>query len=345
MADKKDSQATKYLLTINNSEDLRAELIEALEKFKGLVYYVMADEIGGKGNTYHTHIFMILKTATRFSTVKKRFPKAHIDKCRGLNKQNRDYVLKIGVHENTEKALTKVEGTTAEYGELPEDIQGKRFDLENLYGMIKEGMNNYEILEQSPQNIMHIDKIEKIRQTVKQEEFKNTWRDLEVTYIWGETGTGKTRGIMEEYGYQNVYRATNYQNPWDGYEGQDVVIFEEFRSSLKIQDMLNLLDGYPLKLACRYADKVACFTKVYIITNIDLYEQYETVQSEHPETWNAFKRRIHKTKYFTSKGIIEETLTPRPQKQWTEEDLLFTIGEIENEQKNEYSANMKGIQQ
>ncbi len=31
-------------------------------------------------------------------------------------------------------------------------------------------------------------------------------------------------------------------------KGQDVIVFEEFRSSLKIQDMLNYLDGYPCEL-------------------------------------------------------------------------------------------------
>ena len=42
--------------------------------------------------------------------------------------------------------------------------------------------------------------------------------------------------------------------------------------------MLNLLDVYPPILPARYSDKVACFTKVYITSNLPLNRQYETVQ-------------------------------------------------------------------
>ena len=98
---------------------------------------------------------------------------------------------------------------------------------------------------------------------------------------------------MDTYGYSNVYQVTNYEHPFDTYKGQDVIIFEEFRSSLKIDDMLKYLDGYPLMLPCRYADKVACFTKVFIISNIPLKQQYPNIQVDNPETWAAFRRRIH----------------------------------------------------
>ena len=46
----------------------------------------------------------------------------------------------------------------------------------------------------------------------------------------------------------------------------------------------------------RYNNKVACYTKVYIITNWALSEQYKNVQREYPTTWAAFLRRI-KTVY------------------------------------------------
>ena len=75
---------------------------------------------------------------------------------------------------------------------------------------------------------------------------RHHWRDLTVTYIFGRTGAGKTRSVMDTYGYANCYRVTDYRHPFDTYDGQDVLIFEEFRSSLKLADMLNYLDGYPL---------------------------------------------------------------------------------------------------
>ena len=125
---------------------------------------------------------------------------------------------------------------------------------------------------------------------------------MSVTYIWGPTGTGKTRYVMEKYGYENVYRVTNYKNPFDGYKAQDVLLFDEFRSNLPISDMLKYLDGYPVDLPCRFSDKHACFTKVYFTTNISLDRQYETVQREERETYRAFVRRIHNTFYFGNDG-------------------------------------------
>lgn len=110
---------------------------------------------------------------------------------------------------------------------------------------------------------------------------------------------------MERYGYGNVYRVTNNKYPFDGYRGQDVIVFEEFHDSFPIQEMLILLDGYPLDLPCRYNNKVACYTKVYLLTNVDLREQYLNVQRESRETWNAFLRRINAVKVFDENGLKE----------------------------------------
>lgn len=113
--------------------------------------------------------------------------------------------------------------------------------------------------------------------------FNNVFRELEITYICGSTERGKTRYVMDKYGYTNVYRVTTYDHTaFDSYNGQDVIAFEEFRSSFKIEDMLKYLEGYPLMLPSRYNNKVACYTKVYIITNWALHEQYKNVQSHIP---------------------------------------------------------------
>lgn len=108
---------------------------------------------------------------------------------------------------------------------------------------------------------------------------------------------------MERYGYDEVFRVTSYRYPFDNYRGQDVIIFEEFFDSLSIQEMLTLLDGYPLDLPCRYNNKTACYTKVYILSNVDLTDQYRDVQIHSKETWNAFLRRIHAVKIFDDHGI------------------------------------------
>ncbi len=59
--------------------------------------------------------------------------------------------------------------------------------------------------------------------------------------------------------------------------------------------MLNYLDIYPLTLPARYTDRTACYTKVYLTSNVPLDEQYRDIQRYQWETWKAFLRRITNT--------------------------------------------------
>lgn len=302
-----DTQSRKWQLTINNPtekgfthERIRAEL----DSLKSVIYWCMADEIGENG-TYHTHVYIQGKGAMRFSTIKKRFDSAHIEMAKGTALQNREYVAKSGKWEKDKKHETCVDGTFEEWGEMPVERQGARNDLADLHAMVKEGLSDYDILEQMPEAMLQLDKIQLTRQVIVQEKYKNSWRDLTCVYIYGDTGTGKTRSVMEKYGYENVFRVTDYFHPFDNYRGQDVIIFEEFRSGFRIADMLNYLDGYPLELPCRYANKYACYTKVYIISNIPLSEQY---RNQPQESFNAFLRRINYVLHYTLQGIRKSTI-------------------------------------
>lgn len=307
----KDSQCRKWQITINNPEKYgftHEKIKELLSEFKSLSYWCMSDEIGEEG-TYHTHVYLVLSSATRFSTVKNKFNGPHIEPAKGTSQQNRDYVFKEGKWENDKKKETNLIDTHEEFGECPFDRQGYRSDLEDLYDMIKSGMTNFEILEDNPSYMLQLDKIDKVRMVYLQSKFKATRRlDLEVTYVYGTPGTGKTRSIMDFYGDDKVFRITDYKHPFDNYQCQDIIVFEEFRSDLRIQDMLNYLDVYPLELPSRYSNKIACYTKVFIVTNIQLEEQYEGVQEKYKDTWNAFLRRIHKVIHYTKDSVNEYTL-------------------------------------
>lgn len=304
----KDTQARKYQLTINNPIPIydHEKIKELVNSLKSITYWVMADEQGLREETLHTHIFLCFSSGVRFSTVKNKFPTAHIEKAKGTIEENRNYVLKIGKWKDSDKSTTQIENSQEEFGAIPKEGQGKRTDLIILYEMIKSGLSNYEILEKCCDYLTRIDTIERVRQILREEEYKTLFRELEVTYIYGTTGTGKTRGVMEQYGYQNVARITDYLHPFDLYKGQDVIIFEEFRSGIRISDMLSYLDGYPVELPCRYVNKIACYTKVYIISNISLTQQYQNVQEEEPATWKAFLRRIHRVIQYVSTNDFRE---------------------------------------
>ena len=187
--------------------------------------------------------------------------------------------------------------------------------LADIKQLINKEITWHELIERKPKRIHMIGNIKTAFDLLNREgKFNNIFRKLEVTYIFGRTEKGKTRYIMDKYGYTNVYRVTKYDHTaFDTYKGQDVVVFEEFRSSFKIEDMLNYLDGYPLMLPSRYNDKEAAYTKVYIVTNWTLEQQYKNVQSEHPTTWQALNRRIHSIYDFDNNR--EHNLKQSPQTQ------------------------------
>ena len=68
-------------------------------------YACLSREIGENG-TPHIHLFIYAKSRIRFSTNKKRFPTAHIDKAYGSVVDNIAYITKTGKWENTDKAET-----------------------------------------------------------------------------------------------------------------------------------------------------------------------------------------------------------------------------------------------
>lgn len=304
---KRDSQSRKWMLTINNPSqhgfphDVIRDVVKSM---KSVSYWCMADEEGNQTHTYHTHIFLYSTGGIRFSTLKAKFPPADLEMVRGTCLQCMQYVSKTGKWEHDLKADTSIDGTFEEFGDCPVERPGQRNDLIDAYTMVKSGMSDYEILEDMPDFLIHVNKLEIVRQILLAEKFKAVRRELEVVYIFGKTGLGKTRSVMDQYGYEHVYRVTDYLHPFDGYRGQDVIIFDEFRSSLPLPDMLKYLDGYPLDLPCRYNNKIACYTKVYFTTNVSLYEQYKQQQRFEHDSWLAFLRRLNGVIQFTDAGQI-----------------------------------------
>lgn len=296
--DNNDLKSRKWLLTINNhlehgyTHDVIINLCENLK----CTYFCMCDEIGLNEHTPHCHIFIFRNNPIRFRTIQKEFKIAHIDFCQGTIQQNRDYIRKEGKYLDSRKKETNLPDTFYESGEPPEEKQGKRNDLVALYQYIKDGLTNYEICEIDPIYLDKLSLIDKTREMLRYEKYKTEFRHLDVTYISGDTATGKTRGVLSEY--PDSFRIVDYDHPFDFYRGEDIIIFDEFRMDFKIGVMLNLLDGYACMLPCRYNDKIACYTKVYVISNITLFEQYPNIKREQEKTYEAFLRRFHHFKHY-----------------------------------------------
>lgn len=292
-----NTQSRKWALVINNPLEAgldHAAIREILYCFSP-AYFCMADEIATTG-TYHTHIFLFSPSPMRFSTVKNRFSTAHIEKAYGSAKANRAYILKEGHWADTDKAETSVSGTFEEWGDLPAEKEEEAPEMFKLIQDLRAGKSVMEIIEDNPKLAFRIREIETLRQAILEEKYSAENRALEVTYLYGASGTGKTRGIFEKHDRKSICRITDYGGRngvrFDAYHCQDVLVLEEFHSQIPISAMLNYLDIYPLTLPARYTDRIACYTKVYITSNIPLEEQYRDIQRYQMETWRAFLRRV-----------------------------------------------------
>lgn len=321
MSDLKLITSRKWVVEINNPIEKGFDhetIINLCASIRGDIYFCLCDEIGGETQTFHTHVF-ISRTSSRGSAISadrinSLFPNCNRIKCTGSPSENRAYILKDGdkFHKDADGHYSyqdkrgklhtgiNLSDTFYENGPCPSDIQGKSSSDDIVVQLILNGSTNEEIIEAVPNAFKHIDKIDRVRSIFRDKEFSDKWRDLHVTYISGKTGIGKTRSVLEKFGFSNVYRVTDYKHPFDTYNAQDVLLFEEFRSSLGLGDMLNYLDGYPLLLPCRYFDRQACYTKVFLISNIPVTEQY--LRSDR-ESRQAFFRRIHEVIEYSDKGI------------------------------------------
>ena len=300
-----NSQARNYNLTLNNpfkygfnDEKIRA----TLESLVSVDYYCMCHE---KGSTEHVHIFLYARSPIRFRTIKRKFPTAHIERGRGTVQENRVYFQKTGKWEHTEKAKTVIKDSFFEFGEIPVEASEKAPKQFELLQLIKSGESTMDIIRNNPQYAFKGRDIDLLRDIYLNDKFSKIMRDVDVTYIFGKTAVGKTRFVYDSFDSKDICRITNYRNGkinFDSYHSQNVLVFDEFRSQIPISEMLTYLDVYPLQLPARYSDRTACYSKVYLLSNIPLDEQYPHLQIKEKETWNAFLRRFNAILEFKENG-------------------------------------------
>ena len=224
--DNKNIQRDKFFLTINSPLTYgytHQEIFKiAFWEFPSFRYAAVVDE---KGSNFHSHVFLIFNSRVRWSTVQKHFPHAHIDIVKGTVEEVLEYMKKEGKWLNDEhKQEQKIEGSFEEQGELPEKRKEKNTLLSELYAMILEGKTNSEIINENTDYISYLDLMDRVRMTLQIDQNRTERRlDLRNIYVFGKTGTGKTRMVLDRHGDENVFRVTDYKHPFDNYHMESVV--------------------------------------------------------------------------------------------------------------------------
>lgn len=265
-----------WMFTINNPTEGDSPLLWADVK-----YLCYQKEKGEKEGTEHYQGYVIFNKSQRRSALKKINARAH-------------WEPRNGTHDQAVAYCTKAETRLSEpviRGEPP--AQGKRTDLKGLIESAQAGASEKELIESDPETwARNYRALERIRFLYQK---PRSWK-TEVMVLYGPTGTGKSHRAHEAAG-TDAYVKTTPSKWFDGYEGQEDVIFDDFTGNwVPFHQLLTLLDKWPCTVEKKgsYAQWVP---KRLIITS-----------NHHPKDWypcqqdlyDALERRIDTILHVTS---------------------------------------------
>lgn len=258
-----------FCATINNYTNADESALKELE----YSYCVIGFE--GKDKTPHLQVYVELSKQTRFSTLKKLLPKAHIEPRRGTAEEAANYCKKEGSYE--------------EFGEMSN--QGKRNDLTHLVEKVKEQPkitrqelveNHTSIVARYPRFIQEVKSVYNIPTTLDWTTPPNLW-------VWGPPGTGKTSS------YENGAYKKLINKWWCDYDNQDDVLLDDVDpDSMKYltHHMKQWADRYPFRAEVKGGTILIRPQRIIVTSNYSINQCFFTEQDQ-----LAIKRRftvIHK---------------------------------------------------
>lgn len=256
--------ARAWCFTVNKTEELNKweEYEHTQPVWPNLRYIVWQVE---KASKEHVQGYAEFSKPTRMGSIKKYCdcPAIHLETRKGTRDQARDYCLKED---------TRSRGPF-EWGEWTSGGQGKRNDLSELAGMIKEGKSILELAEVNPSGTLrNLRSLREYKFLCDQEKCKSQFRDITVVLITGDTGVGKTHLIFEyclreDISLYKLDEGTNNAIWFDGYESQKAVLLDDYYGWLKYGNFLKFLDRYPFRLPVKGSHGWAAWEYVFITSN------------------------------------------------------------------------------
>lgn len=122
---------------------------------------------------------------------------------------------------------------------------------------------------------------------------KPNFRSVTAHVYWGPTGTGKSHTAWDRAG-PDAFSKDPRTKFWCGYQGQSVIIIDEFRGAIDISHMLRWLDRYPCRVETKGSSRILNGTSFYITSNLHPREWYSDLD---PETYQALERRLTITNF------------------------------------------------
>lgn len=301
------SSTRDWLITLK-AEGLTIEDVK--ERFASYRWCGQLEE-GGTTGYQHFQLAIMNDSVVRFTTLQKLFPGIHLEPRAGTRQQLFDYVTKQD---------TRVDGPFygGDWDEMDTILSrgensGKRSDLDAVRSLI---IDNNASLDEVLLNEELAGSVSRclpwVRSLIEARDKKRfgTQRvERDVTYIYGPSGVGKTRGIEDLVGFENLCEVTDYRrDPWQGYDKQDSVFLDEYNGQLPLDFLLKLMDSSPVYLPARYSNKLGQYTHVYIASNIEPTALYSGVTDARRV---AFYRRLDRIVYKSRFDSETTVATPK----------------------------------
>lgn len=265
-----DTRHRRWMLTVPAEGEKgisRDELADALAPYEA--YLGQLEQ--GEGGTEYRHWQLVLchSEPIRFSTLRRKLPTAHVEPVRDLRAAVA-YVQKEDTRVIDEKPLVKGEITSG-------PGQGHRSDLDALRARILEGRETVDgLIMDDATAWRHGRMTADLVAARDRARLSSGTRNVEVRVIFGDTGTGKTRSAIDGLSrLGSVCRVTHWgPGAFDGYDGQDGIIFDEFAGQPELSELLTWLDVYPVDLPARYRSRPAGYERVVLCTNTPPWNWY-----------------------------------------------------------------------
>jgi len=256
------SQSKNFVFTINNPLSENAQ--DDPGSWTGVRYLVYQLEEGDSG-TPHFQGYVCFETNKKPNQLKLIHSHAHWENRRGTHEQARAYCMKEG----------RLDGPY-EFGDPPVN-QGKRSDCADVIRLIKEGASNATIFESHPNSIRYYKGLDFARAAFK-EHIKRNWKTRVVVY-YGVAGSGKSYTVQQLAG-PNAYFKPPGHKWFDAYEGQEIVVFDEFRGNwFDLSTFLRIMDAYPLRVEMKGSTIEFVARTLYITSNVAPESWYPNIDA------------------------------------------------------------------
>lgn len=220
-------------------------------QIKDVRYLVMGLEICPTTGKEHIQGYIELTAAYTMKALRAILGDAHFERTNGTFEDNYTYCTK--------------DGDFVELGKPAKTKQGKRTDLQNLAEHIQSGKTDRELIEDGRiRNFTALKSMSLLRSVVQRPNLNR--EPPEVHWIYGMTGTGKTRWAYENAGDSYYVHSCNTQ--WfDGYQSQKCVIFDDLRPDVfSFHFFLRLIDRYTVRVPVKGQTEVLFEPEKIIIT-------------------------------------------------------------------------------